>query len=92
MHSGKMVLLTQQSCTCLQATFYGQQGGQDDMNVCSIGAARGNTMNMSWTSGTDTFIALNRPQFGKPLALYSVTHQHDSCSSNFTVTVMCHCP
>lgn len=47
---------------CLQGTYYGHQGGQNDQGTCSYGAARANALDQDWKTGVKTTIALNRPQ------------------------------
>jgi hypothetical protein len=51
-------------CVCIvQGTFYGQQSGQNDAGACSYGKNNANSLSYEWSTGVDTFIALNQAQF-----------------------------
>ena len=50
-------------CARLQATFYGQQQGQDAQGACSFSENYANAMSQSWADGAAVTIALNRDHF-----------------------------
>jgi hypothetical protein len=57
-------------CLCVQATYYGQQSGQNDAGACSYGKNNANSLGLEWISGVNATIAINDAQFqdsGKPV-------------------------
>ena len=53
---------------CLQGTFYGQQGGQDDNGICAFGKSFGDTLGLPWSSDVQTYIAMNQNQLSNAKA------------------------
>ena len=51
-----------------QGTYYGQQGGQDDAAACAYGNNFANSLSAEWSTGVQTFIAINREQYNNSQA------------------------
>ena len=47
----------------VQGTYHGQQSGQDDAAVCGYGKNFANTLTADWSTGVQTFVAINREQY-----------------------------
>ena len=47
----------------LQGTYYGQQSGQDNAAVCGFGKELANSLGAEWSTGVQTFVAMNHPQY-----------------------------
>ena len=52
----------------LQGTYYGQQGGQEDAASCGFGADFANSLGAEWTTGVQTFVAMNDPQYNNSVS------------------------
>ena len=52
----------------LQGTYYGQQGGQEDAASWGFGADFANSLGAEWTTGVQTFVAMNDPQYNNSLS------------------------
>lgn len=52
----------------LQVTYYGQQSGQDDAAVCAYGKNFADTLGAEWSTGVQTFVAINRDQYNNSKA------------------------
>ncbi len=47
----------------VQGTYYGQQSGQDDAAACGYGKNFANSLSAEWSTGVQTFVAMNRQQY-----------------------------
>ena len=75
----------------LQGTYYGQQGGQEDAASCGFGANFASSLGAEWTTGVQTFVAMNNPQYNNSVAcgqclmyrqvptLMTLASLHDRC-------------
>ena len=52
----------------LQGTYYGQQGGQEDAASCGFGGDFANSLGAEWTTGVQTFVAINDLQYNNSVA------------------------
>ena len=46
-----------------QGTYYGQQSDQDDAAACGYGKNFANSLSAEWSTGVQTFVAMNRQQY-----------------------------